>query len=122
MYYAGTAPIHALGQALIGAYFLIMLVKNLRLYRWNVERMGENGVPYPEVVLPVGFVIQCIGGVLVLIDYERVLGVVLLLVFTFTATAIFHRFWQMDDPMRRNYHMLLCLANVATTGGLLLVI
>ena len=46
---------------------------------------------------------------------------VLLLVFTFTATAIFHRYWQINNPIQRNYHMLLGLANVGLTGGLLLI-
>ncbi len=108
-------------HVLVGGYFLIMLWKNLRLYRWNVERMGANGVPFPEVVLPAGFVVQFVGAVLVLIDYRAETGASLLLVFTFVATAIFHRYWRMDDPVRRNYHMLLGLNNVGLTGGLLLL-
>ena len=59
--------------------------------------------------------------VMVTVGYRVDIGAVLLLVFTFTATAIFHRYWQMDDPVRRNYHMLLGLANVGLTGGLLLI-
>lgn len=109
------------GRLLIGGYFLIMLWKNLRLYAWNVERMGANGVPLPQIVLPVGLVIQFVGSVMVMIGYRVDIGAILLLVFTFTATAIFHRFWLQDDPVRRNYHMLLGLANVGLTGGLLLI-
>ncbi len=109
------------GRILVGGYFLIMLWKNLRLYAWNVERMGANGVPFPEIVLPAGFAVQFVGAMMVLIDYRTGIGVTLLLVFTFVATAIFHRYWRMDDPVRRNYHMLLGLNNMGLTGGLLLL-
>ena len=109
------------GHILVGGYFLVMLWKNLRLYGWNLERMGANGVPFPEIVLPAGFTVQAVGAVLVMIDYRAAAGAVLLLVFTVVATAIFHRYWRMDDPLRRNYHMLLGLNNVGLAGGLLLM-
>ena len=38
------------------------------------------------------------------------------------ATAIYHRFWQMDDPMKRNFSRLALLNNVAIVGGLLLLL
>lgn len=120
--HADATTTEILGRLLIGGYFLIMLVKNLRLYRWNVERMGENGVPLPGIVLPAGFVVQFVGSALVVLGLELEVAVALLVVFTFAATAIFHRFWRMDDPVRRNYHMLLGLNNLGITGGLLLVL
>ncbi len=58
------------GRLLIGGYFLIMLWKNLTLYAWNVERMGANGVPLPQIVLPCGFVIQFVGAVMVTVGYR----------------------------------------------------
>ena len=120
--HADHTPIEAAGHILIGTYFLIMLVKNLRLYAWNVERMGEAGVPLPQFVLPCGFVVQFAGAVLVAAGWQAEAGAILLLIFTVAATAIFHRYWQMDDPVRRNYHMLLGLANVGLAGGLLLLL
>ena len=68
------------GRLLIGGYFLIMLWKNLTLYAWNVERMGANGVPLPQIVLPCGFVIQFVGAVMVTVGYRVDIGAVLLLV------------------------------------------
>ena len=119
--HADHTTLQTAGLILIGAYFLVMLWKNLRLYTWNVERMGSNGVPYPQIVLPAGFVIQFVGAVSVMIDYRAEIGTVLLLIFTVAATAIFHRYWRIDDPVRRNYHMLLGFNNVGLTGGLLLI-
>jgi uncharacterized membrane protein YphA (DoxX/SURF4 family) len=46
----------------------------------------------------------------------------LLITFTITATAIFHRFWQVTDPVRRNLGRLFFLNNTAITGGLLLLL
>ena len=61
--HADHTTLQTAGLVLIGAYSLVMLWKNLRFYAWNVERMGANGVPYPQIVLPAGFVIQFLGSV-----------------------------------------------------------
>ena len=119
-FYEGADPVLAIGQILIGGFFITMLIKNFRLWDFNVGRIGET-LPFPAVVLVGGFVIQGIGAVLVLLDIHADAGAVLLMIFTVAATALFHRFWSMPDPMRRTYHMLLLSSNVALFGGLLMI-
>jgi len=48
--------------------------------------------------------------------------VILLIIFTVLATAIFHRFWQRQDPTQRNASRIALLSNVAIVGGLLLLL
>jgi uncharacterized membrane protein YphA (DoxX/SURF4 family) len=50
------------------------------------------------------------------------MGVYCLIVFTVAATAIFHRFWQMPDPAKRNSSRIILLGNIAILGGLLLLL
>ena len=119
-FYEGADPVMAIGQILIGGFFITMLIKNFRLWDFNVGRIGET-LPFPAAVLVGGFVVQGIGVVLVLFDIHADAGAVLLMIFTVSATALFHRFWSMPDPMRRTYHMLLLSSNVALFGGLLMI-
>lgn len=122
MFHAGHTDVQIAAHVLIGGFFLVMLVKNASLYRWNVERMGAAGTPFPEIVLPTGFAIQFAGAVMMLIDWQADIAAVMLIVFVVTATVIHHRYWEMTDPVRRNYHMLLLGNNVAICAGLLLAI
>jgi uncharacterized membrane protein YphA (DoxX/SURF4 family) len=119
-FYAGASPILALGQIMVGALFIIMLFKNIKVWDFNVKRVGEL-LPMPKVVLVTGFIIQTIGGLLVIFDYRADVGAIMLIVFSLAATAMFHRFWTMDDPLRRNYHMLLFSSNIALFGALLMI-
>lgn len=119
-FYEDTDPVLAIGQILIGGFFIAMLIKNFRIWDYNVQRIGET-LPFPAAVLVAGFVIQAIGAVLVILDIHADIGAVLLMIFTIAATSLFHRFWSMEDPMRRTYHMLLLSSNVALFGGLLMI-
>jgi putative oxidoreductase len=118
--FAGHTALEIAGQVVIAVYFLAMLGKNMALWDFNMERTGAI-LPLPAVVLVSGFAVQIAGALSLLFDFHAHLGAIALICFTFAATAMFHRFWSMDDPLRRNYHMLLLANNVAITGGLILV-
>ncbi len=55
-------------------------------------------------------------------DWHPVIGVYCLIAFTIAASAIFHRFWDMTDSVKRNYSRLTLLSNTALLGGLLLLL
>ena len=77
--------------------------------------------PPPALVLIAGFTIQFAGAAMVLFDIFTRLGAVLLIVFTVAATAMFHRYWSMEDAMRAEYHFLLLTYNVFVIAALLLI-
>jgi uncharacterized membrane protein YphA (DoxX/SURF4 family) len=56
------------------------------------------------------------------LGWHPAIGVILLMVFTVAATAIFHRFWQKSDPLQRNISRITLLGNTAILGGLLLLL
>lgn len=118
--YADQSVTHAVGQIVIAVYFIFMGIKNVRLWEFNVTRIAAQGLPgVPSLLF--GFAIQFTGAALVLVDWQRQIGVGLLILFTILASALFHRYWEMQDP-QRTYHFLLLGCNVCTTGGLLLLI
>jgi uncharacterized membrane protein YphA (DoxX/SURF4 family) len=78
-------------------------------------------VPYAKPALIAGFAMQFMGGLLVALDWHRALGALILIVFTVLATAIFHQYWRIEDPLRRHLHVSFIYSNCGIVGGLLLL-
>lgn len=111
------------GQLLIAFLFLGTGVVNAATkFRQHLDRMVALGVPYAKPVLVAGFAMQFAGGMLVALDTGRALGAGILIVFTVLATAIFHQYWRVDDPLRRHLHASFIFSNCGIIGGLLLLI
>jgi uncharacterized membrane protein YphA (DoxX/SURF4 family) len=112
------------GGGLIVLFYLIMGLYSLTREetRVAIARMVELGVPYPAVAFWIGLALQFAGIALVLAGWHADLGIYLLIFATVTASAIFHRFWTMQDPFRRAVSRRMLLHNMAILGGLLLLL
>ena len=112
------------GRQLIVLFFLVTGVSNLTKARISdhIERMAGLGVPFPATTFWLGIALQLAGCALVAFDWHPATGVICLMVFTITATAIFHRFWTKSDPVQRNISRITLLGNLAIFGGLLLLL
>jgi len=113
-----------LGQHLIVLFFVVAGVSNLTKARIadHIYRMRAFGAPFPAALFWLGITLQFAGCAMIELGWNPALGVVLLIVFTVAATAIFHRFWQKSDPVQRNFSRLTLLGNTAVVGGLLLLL
>jgi putative oxidoreductase len=120
--YQEHSALQAAGQLLLAFAFLATGIRNL-LWKFgqHADRMAAYGVPQPRFVLAVGFVLQFAGGVLLAIDVWRAVGAALLIVFTALASAIFHRWWLVQDALLRHLHLSNLIVNCGVVGGLLLV-
>jgi putative oxidoreductase len=112
------------GRYLIVIFFLVTGVSNLTKARIadHIDRMADFGVPFPATTFWLGIALQLTGCALLVLDWHPAVGVMCLIVFTITATAIFHRFWQKSDPLQRNISRITLLGNLAILGGLLLLL
>ena len=112
------------GRVLIIAFFLVAGAMNLAPARVkdHIERMGGVGVPYPAAAFWFGMALQFTGVALLATGWHADIGALCLIAFTVVANAIFHRFWTVQDPARRNTLRLMLLNGVAITGGLLLLL
>lgn len=90
--------------------------------RGHIERIRALGWPLPAVAFWFGMTMQFVGCALVLANWHAQFGVWCLLVFTIVANAMFHRFWRVPDPDRRQTLRLMLLNGIAITGGLLLLL
>jgi uncharacterized membrane protein YphA (DoxX/SURF4 family) len=112
------------GRQLIVFFFLATGISNLTKARIadHIERMRNFGVPFPAATFWLGIVLQFAGSGMVALDWHPDIGTVCLMIFTITATAIFHRFWQKSDPVQRNLSRITLLGNTAILGGLILLL
>ena len=121
--YADHDALQIAGQLLIAFLFLGTAVINSTMkVKQHVDRMAAMGIPQARLVLWIGFAMQYAGGLSVAFDYRTEIGAVILIVFTVVATAIFHRYWELEDPLRRHLHQSFIFSNCAIVGGLLLLI
>jgi putative oxidoreductase len=120
--YLDQTPLHIAGQLLIAFLFLgTGLVNVSSKFHQHLDRMLAIGVPYAKPALIAGFAMQFMGGLLVALDWHRALGALILIVFTVLATAIFHQYWRIEDPLRRHLHVSFIYSNCGIVGGLLLM-
>jgi len=120
--YEGVPALHVAGQIMIAVLFLGTGAINATFkVQQHLDRMVEAGVPLARPLLYLGFSLQFIGALMVLLDYRTPVGAAILIVFTVAASAIFHRFWLVEDPLRRHYHLSFLFGNCAVVGGLLLL-
>jgi putative oxidoreductase len=112
------------GRLLFVTYFVVAGLCNLAPARVadHIQRMGAAGTPFPALVHWSGIAIQFAGCALILTGWRADVGVIFLIVFTIAATAIFHRFWRMQEPARRNVSRVMFLNNVGVLAGLLLLL
>jgi putative oxidoreductase len=122
--YGDTSWLDTAGRLLIVFCFLATGLCNLTKARIqdHIERMAASDMPAPATAFWIGIALQFTGCALLLLDWYPEIGVYCLIVFTVFATAIFHRFWSMPDPGKRNSSRIILLGNVAILGGLLLVL
>ena len=88
----------------------------------HIERMAGFGVPMPAFAFWFGTVMEFAGCAMVLSGWHADIGVWLLIAFTVIAGGMFHRFWLVDDPMRRHQLRIALLNNIAVVGGLFVLL
>ena len=112
------------GRLLIVLCFLATGICNLTKARIkdHIERMAAFHTPFPAAVFWIGIALQFAGCALLLAGWHAEIGVCCLILFTVMATAIFHRFWSMPDPAKRNLSRIILLGNTGILGGLLLLL
>jgi putative oxidoreductase len=121
--YANTPALHIIGQLLIAFLFLGTLVMNAGWkQQQHIDRMAVSGVPMARFVLYCGFAMQLVGGLMLALDWHTQLGAAILIVFTIAACVLFHRFWEVENPLHRHFHVSTLFSNAAIIGALLLLV
>ena len=123
MYYQDASWLDTAGRLLIVAFFLAVGLRNLQKIHVedHVKRLTNFKAPFPRLTFWIGQTMEFVGCALVLFNWQPVIGVLLLLVFTVVASALLLRFWEVEGPMRTGMQNGM-LANIGIVGGLLLLL
>ena len=120
--YQDHTPLQAAGQLLLAFAFLATGVRNAGWkFAQHESRMAAYGVPQARIILTAGLVLQFAGATLLALDVWRPAAAAMLIAFTVAASAIFHRWWLIADPLLSHLHLSNLLVNCGVVGGLLLV-
>jgi putative oxidoreductase len=103
----------ALGRVLLSLIFLLSGFQKLTGFSDTVAYMGGMGVPVPEIATIVAILIECVGGILLVVGYQtRLVGLVLALWCIATALVAHTQFADQNQ-------FLHFMKNVAMAGGFL---
>lgn len=134
-------PIAFLGRALLSIIFIASAIGkildwdntlqffNKNLTDWlalnalnpGLQNIIEFAIANAPLLLVLGTIFELLGGLLVFLGIWVRLGAVLLLIFLIPATAVFHHFWQLQEP-DKTLQMINFMKNLSIFGGLLYVL
>lgn len=82
---------------------------------------AQQGVPLPELAVPLSGVIALLGGFSILLGYQARIGAWLLVLFLVPVTLTFHDFWTVADPAAAQLEQAMFMKNLSMLGGALLI-
>jgi putative oxidoreductase len=109
-----------LARIFIAALFLVAGARKLLAYAATAGYFAKLGFPAPEVLAVVAIAIELGAGLMLLAGWRTRWAAWLLVVFVVVATAMAHRFWQVEPAQFAN-QLNHFLKNSAIIGGLIFV-
>lgn len=110
-----------IGRVVFGAFFLIAGIRNFLHFAERREMRTNYGWLLPAPVMAVGFAVQFICGLALLLGAWVVPAAIVLIAFLVVATSLYHNLF-MFQGKERDPHLYLTLVNITLAAGLLLVI
>jgi putative oxidoreductase len=107
-----------LGRIALAALFIPGGFSKLTNLAGFTAMLQKQGVPYADVLGPLGAGVEFLGGIAVLIGFQTRLAAMLLILFTIIATMIAHRFWEFEGAARQMQQGQF-FKNLAILGGFL---
>lgn len=115
------ATLTLIGRVLFGLFFLIAGVRNFINFVERTKLATNYGWPLPVPLLALGFAVQVLGGLALILGQWIAPGAIALIVFLALATPLYHNLFLFKGK-ERDPHLYLTLVNITLAGGLLLVI
>jgi len=107
---------------LLGRVFfpLIFITSVLgHFYTGTIDYAASQGVPFPELLVPLSGLLAIIGGASVLVGYKAKLGAWALVLFLVPVTLKMHAFWMISDPEMAQLQRIMFFKNLSMLGGAL---
>lgn len=112
------AVVVLLGRILFSAIFVLSSFNHFQ--KPLVSVAAAQGVPMPELLVPLSGIIALLGGLSIIFGYKARLGALLLIVFLIPVTIMMHNFWAAPDPMAQQ--LINFMKNLSMLGGALIIL
>lgn len=111
-------PLSLLGRVLLALVFVPAGWSKITGFQGAVGYAASAGMPMPEAGVAVGLAIELLGGLALLLGFKTRYAALILAVFTFVASFIFHKYWAVPADQFM-VTQLLFMKNMGMAGGLL---
>jgi putative oxidoreductase len=108
----------------LGRLFFTLIFLQSVLFHFTPAAMdyaASQGVPAPNVLVPLSGVMAFLGGLSVLLGYHARAGAIVLILFLIPVTGFMHAFWNIADPMMRQVQMVMFMKNVSILGAAIMI-
>jgi putative oxidoreductase len=118
---ATTALLTIIGRVVFGGFFLIAGIRNFLHFGERKQMATNYGWKLPAPLMAVGFAVQLLGGLALVLGIWTVPAAIALIGFLIAATPLYHNLFLFKGK-ERDPHLYLTLVNLTLAAGLLLVI
>ena len=107
------------GRALFGGFFAYNGINHLMKIQSMRQYAASKGVPQPDAAVRATGAMLVAGGASVIAGLKPREGLATLVAFLIPTTLQMHRFWEIEDPAKRQTEMVNFAKNVALIGAAL---
>jgi uncharacterized membrane protein YphA (DoxX/SURF4 family) len=88
----------------------------------KAKTAAVNGLPFASFLVPASSVMAFVGATSVLLGVYGCYGACLLIIFLIPVSFVQHKFWTIEDPMKRRMQYINFLKNIGLIGGALYIV
>jgi putative oxidoreductase len=115
----GTRYLVPLGRAAFAVGFFVF--SPLVSLQQSIPYAAQQGVPLPQLLVPLSGLISLAGALSVLLGYRARIGAWLLILFLVPVTFFMHNFWTIEDPMMAQWQLGAFMGNLSRVGAALII-
>ena len=109
-----------LGRLLFTLIFFTTIPSNFS--KEKIKNVAAAGLPMASFLVPASSAMAFMGAVSVLLGIYGRIGACLLIIFLLPVTFIQHKFWTIEDPVKRRMQYINFMKNIALVGGSLFIV
>jgi putative oxidoreductase len=111
--------LHVLGRIIFGGFFAYSGLNHLQNSKGMAQYAGAKGVPAPEQAVQATGAMLLAGGLSIMAGLKPRQGLALIVAFLAPVSLQMHRFWEEQDPQKRQMEMIQFMKNMALLGAAL---
>jgi putative oxidoreductase len=110
-----------IGRVLFVAIFATSVPRYFTARDAMADRAKAMGAPIPELAVPLAGTALLVGSALIVLGLWADIGALLLVAFLIPVTYYMHRYWEIDDPQKRQMQEIQFNKNISLLGAAIIV-